>query len=181
MGASDWDYFVPYQSDINKALQELREQVFRNDRYYSPKPTRVINTDDPATMPEMVRKQLLYLMEHQIGVDDKGAHKPPTTKLPTTIEELIALNGEEGTHSILDIDTIASSPSFGVGAPLSKEELIQFFGTDQPTHAMIDEKKRELSRSLQKSLGRYKYEATYVIVYRDDMPDEIFFTGYSGD
>ena len=28
MGASEWVYFVPYQVDIEQALQELRAQVF---------------------------------------------------------------------------------------------------------------------------------------------------------
>src|SRR4051794_13947168 len=28
MGASGWSYYVPYQGDVNKALQDLRQQVF---------------------------------------------------------------------------------------------------------------------------------------------------------
>jgi len=34
MGASGWSYFVPYQPDIQKALQELREVVFQRGGYY---------------------------------------------------------------------------------------------------------------------------------------------------
>jgi len=34
MGASNWAYFVPYQVDINKALQDLREDVFNSGNYY---------------------------------------------------------------------------------------------------------------------------------------------------
>lgn len=33
MGASGWSYFVPYQPDIGRALQSLREEVFRFGGY----------------------------------------------------------------------------------------------------------------------------------------------------
>ena len=33
MAATFWDYFVPYQQDVEKALQDLREQVFRDEKY----------------------------------------------------------------------------------------------------------------------------------------------------
>jgi len=169
MGASGWDSFVPYQSDINEALQGLRERVFQGGHYYLRR-SLDLRPEDFANAPKEVQERVPQWIERE------KSYKPPTT-----IEELIDWNGEEGTHSILDIDTIATSPGFGIAAPLSKEELKQFFGTDQPTHTMIDEKKRELSRFLQKDLGRYRYEATYIIVYKDGAPDEIFFTGYSGD
>ncbi|GGZ32336.1 hypothetical protein GCM10010365_61390 [Streptomyces poonensis] len=33
MGASDWDYYVPYQEDLNAALQQLRREVFEAGDY----------------------------------------------------------------------------------------------------------------------------------------------------
>ncbi len=33
MATSGWVYYVPYQQDIEKALQDLREQVFRTGQY----------------------------------------------------------------------------------------------------------------------------------------------------
>jgi protein tyrosine phosphatase len=36
MGASGWVYFVPFQVDIAKALQQLREEVFRRGDYFKP-------------------------------------------------------------------------------------------------------------------------------------------------
>jgi len=36
MGATGWSYFVPYQPDINKALKELGDQVFREGQYQGP-------------------------------------------------------------------------------------------------------------------------------------------------
>jgi len=169
MGASGWDSFVPYQPDINKALQELRAKVFQDHGYYLRAPLN-LRPEDFANASKDIQEMVPQWIERE------KSYKPPTT-----IEELIAWNGEDGTHSILDIHTVASSSGFGVAAPLSREELRRFFGTDQPTHTMIGEKKRELSRFLQGDLGRYGYEATYIIVYKDGAPDEIFFTGYSGD
>lgn len=34
MGASEWDYYVPYQEDLNAALQQLRREVFEAGEYY---------------------------------------------------------------------------------------------------------------------------------------------------
>jgi hypothetical protein len=34
LGASVWEYCVPYQSDIQKALNELRDREFRAGRFY---------------------------------------------------------------------------------------------------------------------------------------------------
>ena len=34
MGASGWDYYVPYQEDLNAALQQLRREVFEARDYY---------------------------------------------------------------------------------------------------------------------------------------------------
>ena len=33
MGATQWSYFVPYQPDINEALQQLRNEVFKQGVY----------------------------------------------------------------------------------------------------------------------------------------------------
>ena len=33
MGAEPWDYFVPYENDIQAALDKLRQREFRAGRY----------------------------------------------------------------------------------------------------------------------------------------------------
>jgi hypothetical protein len=33
MGATGWSYFVPYQQDINVALEELNDDVFKQGQY----------------------------------------------------------------------------------------------------------------------------------------------------
>ncbi len=163
MGASGWGYFVPYQPDIEKALHELREQVFRSSDYFL-RPPIEINPDDYTDMPEEVREQVPLWIEREESFSQ-----------PTTIDALVEWNGEEGTHSIIDIERIKPTPTYGAAAPLSKEQLARLFGTDKPERSMVERKADEI-QSL-----RGRWEATYTIVYKNGTPDEIFFTGYSGD
>lgn len=36
MGASGWEYLVPYQADLQAALNDLRRRVFESGDYVSP-------------------------------------------------------------------------------------------------------------------------------------------------
>ena len=166
MGASGWQYFVPYQSDIAKALNELREQVFESDDYYKRLPLwQDMDEDEYANEPnEDIREQLTSWLRTMKAMKD-----------PTTIEELFMWNGEDGTHSILDINNVSDSPDFGTISPLSQKELMSFFGTYEPTRAMVEQKANEIMDL------RERWQGTYVIVYKDGLPNEIFFTGFSGD
>ena len=173
MGASGWSYFVPYQEDISIALQELREAVFQRSEYYQRDPYWKNMTFDDFLHPDMDKDEIAeYLEEFQ---------RLQALPEPTSIETLIQWNGEEGTHSIIDINGIATTSSFGVVAPLTSDELKRFFGTDKPTHEMIKSKETALVEFIQQGIGRYRGEGTYIIVYKDGKPDEIYFTGYSGD
>jgi hypothetical protein len=48
MGAQAWEYFVPYEDDIQAALDRLREREFRAGRY------RHYGDEQPATIEEAV-------------------------------------------------------------------------------------------------------------------------------
>jgi hypothetical protein len=175
MGASGWNYFVPYQPDIFKALQELREAVFQRGEYYQRDPYWKDMTFEEFLPPDLglsEEDRADYLVEFQ---------ELQALPEPTSIETLIQWNGEEGTHSIIDIYEIAPTSSFGVAAPLSSEELKSFFGTDKPTREIIESKETALVEFLQREMGRYRGEGTYIIVYKADEADEICFAGYSGD
>jgi len=51
VGASGWSYFVPYQADIEAALQNLRQEAFAQGNYYNP-----IDSDPgPQTMEELIQ------------------------------------------------------------------------------------------------------------------------------
>jgi len=166
MGASGWTYFVPYQSDISNALKELREQVFQSNKYYKREPLwQDMDDDEYANEPdEDLREQLTDWLRTMKAM-----------KEPTTIEELFMWNEEDGTHSIIDITDISSTPDFGKAAPLSSQQLMNLFGTEKPTKNMIEQKADEIMQL------RERWQATYIIIYKDGLPDQIFFTGYSGD
>jgi len=173
MGASDWNYFVPYETDISKALQNLREVTFQQGKYYQRDPYWKEMTFEDFLPPGMDEEETAeYLEEFQIL---------QALPEPISIEALIKWNGEEGTHSIIDIREVTPISGFGAVAPLSSEELKMFFGTDKPTREMIENKAYELSIFLQNELARSRWEGTYIIVYQGDEPAEIYFTGYSGD
>jgi hypothetical protein len=166
VGASGWQYFVSYQPDIAKALNELKELVFQSGNYYKREPfwqdTDESEYDDAPD--EELRQQLIEWLRTMKAM-----------KEPTTIEELYLWNEEDGTHSILDIKSISAEPDFGTISPLSPETLIELFGTYEPTKAVVERKTVEIMKL------RERWQGTYVILYEDGLPSEIFITGFSGD
>ena len=133
MGAEAWDYFVPYEADIQAALEKLREREFRAGRFHG--------------------------REHR----------------PATIDEAREVADADGTRSILDIDRVGDEPDFGVVVPLPPERLVELFGTDRPTRAMV-EGNHDFYEEIERGQG------VYIVVYDDrGKPSEIFFAGYSYD
>ena len=112
MGAHPYWYFVPYQADLNRALQELREREFQAGRY----------------------NPVVRYLEFPVDV-----RFPSLGAQHKSIEAAFAAAGADGTRSILDIESIADEPDFGVAAPLDEGKLEALFGTTQPTHEMIEE------------------------------------------
>lgn len=110
MGSHHYWYFVPYQEDLNKALQELREREFKAGRY----------------------NPVIRYLEFPIG-----PNSPSPGAQHSSIEEAFCDAECDGTRSILDIESIGEKSDFGVVTSLPKDKLIQLFGTDKPTHEMI--------------------------------------------
>jgi len=179
MGASGWSYFVPYQEDVQAALHALHESVFAEGKYYLRHPFWLDTGDE---------KYLSWI--YQVYTDEKERNRALNQQRaileelrslgnkPSTIEELMRWNGEDGTHSIIDISKLVTTPEESSAfnfAPLSEKQLIETLGTTKPSHKQIEENESELANL------RQRYEGTYIVVYKDNQPDEIFFTGYSGD
>ncbi|MEV3859687.1 hypothetical protein AB0J38_35945 [Streptomyces sp. NPDC050095] len=110
MGASGWDYYVPYREDIGAALAGLRQEVFdAQDYYWDPwdedAPDR--SRTRPATIEELW--------------EDEGVQ-------------------EEGTHSILDMERVlrpGEQPDYGTVEPVRPEEARRLTGTDVLTREHI--------------------------------------------
>ena len=93
---------------------------------------------------------------------------------PATIDEAREIADADGTGSILDIDGVGDEPDFGVVVPLSAENLVELYGTAQPTQEMI-EANLDFYEDIERGQG------IYIVVYKGGKPAEIFFAGYSYD
>src|SRR5262245_39915755 len=127
MGGEPWFYFVPYQSDINSALQELRRREFQAGRY------------NPVTP----------FLEFPVNA---GAPGPGAQH--ASIEEAIQDADADGTRSILDMERISDEADYAAVTQLSDDDLVDLFGTTKPTPVMI-ESKEELFEALERGQGVY--------------------------
>ena len=154
MGAEPWSYLVPYQPDVEAALEALKQQEFAAGRY---------NMGYSAV---------------QTGGGLALVENGPAA----TIEEALERTDADGTRSILDMMGVSDTPhevdsedpQFGFVAPLSAEQLIGLYGTDKPTRAIVGDG-GDVFELIDRGLG------VYVIVYDGDRPSELFFAGYSYD
>jgi hypothetical protein len=163
MGASGWHYFVPFQPDIKAVLDQLREDVFDKGEYLKPALFY-------GALMHQVGDQLEPNVVDEVNIAIEDFKKRPE---PQSIEELIEMNAEMGTHSIIDIHEISEEPGFGVIAPMPEKMVTNMFGTHRPNHSQIESKVDELFMNIR--------ACYYVLVYKNDSPDEIFFIGFSGD
>src|SRR5262249_32758189 len=112
MGAHPYWYFVKYQPNTERALQELREREFQAGRY------------NPVTA---------------FPNSPVGPRSPAPGAEHDSIEDAFEDAAEDGTRSILDIQRVAEEPDFCVAAPLPQETLEDLYGTTEPTHAQIEQ------------------------------------------
>jgi hypothetical protein len=173
MGASDWTYFVPYQRDINAALQAIRQQVFERGRYYE------VDYGDWRTIDEAeMRRQLADEEPELFDILLEDWRRVKNLPEPDSIERLIDWNGEEGTHTIMDISRgISEERESGTLSPLTEAQLVEAFNTTKPTHEQVV--RWVDTAPLYNFRGRG--EGLYIIVYQGDRPSELCFTGFSGD
>jgi len=153
MGAHPYWYFVPYEADLDAALQKLRLREFQAGRYNPVIPFQTFPTDPSAPVP--------------------GA-------MHDSIEQVIEECDESGTRSILDIAQIALTPFDGSGVPyftafpLDLSDMEDLFGTSKPTRHQVETNQRMWDRIERGS-------AVYTVIFDKGDPHEIFFGGYSFD
>jgi len=147
MGGHPYWYTVPYQQDIYTALHELRQQEFQAGRYnpVTPFPAFPITASSPAP----------------------GARH-------RDIDDAMEASDADGTRSILDISSISAEPDYLTAAPLSDDALTSYFGTTQPSHAIV-----ESNMTFLEDVKRG--QAVYIILYEKGVPAELLFAGYSFD
>ncbi|HZT42725.1 MAG TPA: hypothetical protein VFA07_11220 [Chthonomonadaceae bacterium] len=165
MGATGWTYWIPYQSDLDKALRELKEQVFARGEYNKP-----FTAED-------------YLEILGEKADPRLARALPSRASltpPQTIGELLRQCAESGTGSILDIERVAAEPQFGAIAPLPNETLRNLFGTEKPTQEMVAQWAGRIPTIEEPRLYR-REQGIYVITYQGGEPNQVYIEGCSGD
>jgi hypothetical protein len=122
MGAEFWSYFVPYQEDIQAALEGLREQEFQAGRFWQPSETSP-------------------------GFFGRIFGRPPSKPKPAkTIRQAVKIADATGTRSILDIERISDTPEFSAVSPVPANELQDLFSTKQPTREMVEQSVELLDR-----------------------------------
>jgi hypothetical protein len=112
MGASGWDYYVPYQEDLGVALQELRQRVFLSEDYYW--------DSEDEDLPEGTTRERPTVLEELW--EDEWVQS-------------------EGTHSILDMHRVVQpgeEPGYFTVQPISAAEAIETTGVERVTRAHID-------------------------------------------
>ena len=105
MGASAWEYYVPYQPDLNAALLQLQATVLAEGSYY------------------------------WAGGGAASGQSAEHDNLPTSMDELRAdeTAQSEGTHSILDMTRVigpGERPGFGLVEPVTRDEALRCAGTE---------------------------------------------------
>lgn len=113
MGASDWDYYVPYQEDLDAALQELRDRAFRGGDWF-------------------------WAYEGDLVPEEKRRPRPSTEEEMWAQE----WQQHSGTHSILDMIRVQredEEPEICTVRPVTAEEARRTTGTERLTRAHVPE------------------------------------------
>lgn len=127
MGGEPWFYLVDYESDINSALQKLRQREFKAGRY----------------------NPVISFPQYPIG-----PQSPAPGAKHSSIEEAFEDADADGTRSILDMERVSDAPDYGAVAPLPDEDLLELFGTTRPTREMVDSN-YDLFEALERGQGVY--------------------------
>ena len=164
MGAEPWSYFVPYEPDAESVMEKLKNQVFESGEYF------------PRTLPRFGGGEGAppFLLDIQEKARAQYEAMFAGNPIPETIDEAREIADADGTKSILDMDAIADEPDDGVVVPLSDAQLTELFGTNQPTHAMLEGSGKVYD-------GIERGQGVYTVVYDQGEPSELFFAGYSYD
>jgi hypothetical protein len=91
-------------------------------------------------------------------------------------DSLLASQPFSGTHSIIDMTGVSATSAPHMVAPVPTEELDELFGTRRPAATAV-------AAAIENGAlaGLERWHGQYVIGYDGDVPQAIYFVGYSGD
>lgn len=111
MGSHPWWYLVPYEQNVARSLESLRQREFKAGRYNP--------AEDFPRFPVDL------------------AHAPGCKH--SSIDEAREDSDADGTRSILDVSRVGDRPDFDVVAPLGDHELMEYFGTTKPSAEDVED------------------------------------------
>jgi hypothetical protein len=168
MGASGWHYFVPYDSDVARALAALRAKVFASGDYYRPRRGK-----RPRTVEDLVA-----------ACAESGTHcildVSRVLAEPLPVPELRAarLAYERGAPLADDETRRLSRQSVSVhGAVgrLADDVVREVFGSSSPDHTAAEQAYFAAFEHIPRGAG------AYVVVFSAGQPSELLFVGKTGD
>lgn len=152
MGASGWDYLVPFNGNVATTLEQLRAEVFAAGDYYWP---RGDDRPKPATEAELwadewVRDSMTHsiLDVFKVGTGDPASMDAIGETFEVTAAECDRMFGT----AQVTADDLARLPLMDEDATVALDPLLTLRG-----------------------VGRH------LIVYAAGVPEKILFFGYSGD
>jgi hypothetical protein len=152
VGASGWDYFVPYTTDMAGALRDLQRDVFAADEFFW------YDDDDPYPAP-----------------------KPTTLEELDAIKQMEEF-WDVGTHSILDLDRVigpGDEDHDGTLRLMAPAEAERVFGSPMPTRAQFE---AAYQGGMGDVPFARKWGGLYLVLADENgQPAEIAIWGYSGD
>lgn len=132
MGGHPYWYFVPYENDVQHALDTLREREFKAGRYHPVIPFLKFGSPD--------------FLKQQPGARHRD------------IDDAMNAAAEDGTRSILDVSRVGEKTDYGVAALVPNAQLREWFGTERPTRDMLEDA-NDLFESIDR--GRCVYVVVY--------------------
>ena len=172
MGASGWISRVDYQPDIAAALEIARWDAFRSGHFYR-------NAEELAHTRTMSDEQFAQWVDDEVGplnADQIRELWIATRTEPQDPDMLLTAQPYSGTHSVIDMTSVAATPDFSTVAPLSPHAYENVFSTQTPSTEAV------AAAAAARSFDLYdRWQGMYVIGYRDGSPETIFFLGFSGD
>ncbi len=91
-----------------------------------------------------------------------------------SFEDAMEAADADGTRSIIDIFRVGEEPDFFTASPLPAATLEALYGTQKPSREMV-EGDMEFAEDIE------RLQCTYIVLWKDEAPEEILFFGYSAD
>ena len=158
MGASGWDYIVPFTGNVEDSFRAARQHVLDSGQFiWNYGPDGFVDDESEAVRPATLQS----LDEFKENEDF----------------------WDEGSHSILDTDRVVAADDTdqpGAIRPLSDDELRRYFGTTTPS-------RNDFDRAYQRGVGplsesnQLRWSGRCAVLYDGGTPTQIAFWGFSGD